>query len=341
MENREICVSVICLTYNHAAWIRDALEGFVQQNTNFRYEVLVHDDASTDHTADIIREYEKQYPDLVRGIYEEENQYSKNVPIIEEIVMPYVRGRYIALCEGDDYWTDPNKLQKQVDILEMHPEIDICAHRSRILQNGVLEGSFPDCEKEQVFTVENVILGGGSFVPTASLLCRRSVRELHYRFSDYMSLDYTWQIQGALRGGMYYLPEVMSVYRQNVGGSWTLRIHENRKYHIEHLLSDKTMLRLLDEDTNGKYHAVIVYRQMIRDAKLQKLIMDSRTDEYTDLEKEIQTDTKRYTKDLLGDRRVRLIDKIKFATLRINKTLFYLVYRIGDWRNVICRRNAN
>lgn len=341
MEHQDICVSVICLTYNHAAWIRDALEGFVQQNTDFRYEVLVHDDASTDETAQIIREYEKRYPGLVKGIYEEENQYSQNVQIIEEIVMPYVRGRYLALCEGDDYWTDCNKLQKQVDILEAHPEIDICAHKSRILQNGSLAGAFPKCDRERIFSVEEVIFGGGSFVPTASIVCRRSVRDIHYRFSDYMSLDYTWQIQGALHGGMYYLPEAMSVYRRNVGGSWTLRIHDDKAYHIEHLLSDKKMLQLLDADTNGQYHAVIVYRQMLRNAKLQKLIMDLGTDAYQELEQEIARDTGRYTKYLLRDRRVRLIDKIKFGTLLWNKKLFYLVYRIGDWRNHICRKSVS
>ena len=118
---QEIVVSTYCLAYNHEKFIRDALEGFVSQKTNFRYEVLVHDDASTDGTARIIREYEEKYPDIIKPIYQKENQYSKGIDIVGTIITPRLKGTYIAICEGDDYWTDPEKLQRQVDILEAMP----------------------------------------------------------------------------------------------------------------------------------------------------------------------------------------------------------------------------
>ena len=105
-----IVVSVYCLAYNHEQYIRDALEGFVRQKTNFRYEVLVHDDASTDNTPAIIREYAQKYPDIIKPIFQTENQYSKGVKILPEIIHPKSSGRYIAFCEGDDYWCDENKL---------------------------------------------------------------------------------------------------------------------------------------------------------------------------------------------------------------------------------------
>jgi len=115
-------VSICCLAYNHEPYIRDCLDGFMIQQTNFDFEVLIHDDASTDKTAEIIREYEKKYPDIIKPIYQTENQYSKRVGITRVFQFPRARGKYIAMCEGDDYWTDPLKLQKQVDFLESNPD---------------------------------------------------------------------------------------------------------------------------------------------------------------------------------------------------------------------------
>ena len=117
-ENNEILVSICCITYNHEKYIRDAIEGFLMQKTDFPFEVLIHDDASTDGTADIIREYETKYPDIIKPIYQTENQYSKGIKISATYNYPRAKGKYIALCEGDDYWIDPYKLQKQVDFLE-------------------------------------------------------------------------------------------------------------------------------------------------------------------------------------------------------------------------------
>lgn len=122
-------VSIHCLTYNHAPYIRECLDGFLMQKTNFSIEVLIHDDASTDGTADIIREYEAKYPDIIKPIYQTENQYSKGVKVSATFNFPRAKGKYIAICEGDDYWTDPLKLQKQVDFLESHPDYVMCSHR--------------------------------------------------------------------------------------------------------------------------------------------------------------------------------------------------------------------
>ncbi len=117
-QDNEIMVSIVCDAYNHEKYIADALEGFVMQKTNFAFEILVHDDASTDRTAEIIRDYEKRYPNLIKPIYETENQYSKQDGSLERIQFGRVKGKYTAMCEGDDYWTDPLKLQKQFDAME-------------------------------------------------------------------------------------------------------------------------------------------------------------------------------------------------------------------------------
>lgn len=128
-DQRPLMVTIQCITYNHEKYIRQCLEGFVMQKTNFRFEAIVHDDASTDGTADIIREYAKQYPDIIKPIFETENQYSKHDGTIGKIIRQNTFGKYVAMCEGDDYWIDPLKLQKQVDFLECHPECVYSCHR--------------------------------------------------------------------------------------------------------------------------------------------------------------------------------------------------------------------
>ena len=119
-------VAIRCITYNHEPYIRDCLDGFVMQKTDFPFVAIVHDDASTDGTTNIIREYAKKYPDIIKPIFETENQYSKGVESIMRIMRNALidsGASYIAMCEGDDYWTDPLKLQKQVDYLESHPDV--------------------------------------------------------------------------------------------------------------------------------------------------------------------------------------------------------------------------
>lgn len=122
-------VSVCCITYNHASFIRKCLDGFLMQQTDFPIEILIHDDCSTDGTTEIIKEYAAQYPDLIFPLYEEVNQYQQGKATeIDFYNYRRARGKYIAYCEGDDYWTDPLKLQKQVDFMELHPEYSVCFH---------------------------------------------------------------------------------------------------------------------------------------------------------------------------------------------------------------------
>lgn len=127
---------ICCLAYNHERYIRDALEGFVMQKTDFPFVAIVHDDASTDGTADIIREYAAKYPHIIKPIFETENQYSKGDGSIRRIVgdaLRVVGAKYIAMCEGDDYWTDPHKLQKQVSYLDTHPDIVYTCHNYEVI----------------------------------------------------------------------------------------------------------------------------------------------------------------------------------------------------------------
>jgi len=126
-------VSVCTITYNHAPFIRQCMDGVLMQKTSFPIEHLIHDDASPDGTGDIVREYEARYPDIIKAIYQTENQFSKGTPMLSKYLFPKARGKYIALCDGDDYWTDPLKLQKQVDFLEAHPDYAMCGGKYQTL----------------------------------------------------------------------------------------------------------------------------------------------------------------------------------------------------------------
>ena len=125
-------VSIICSTYNHGLYISQCLDGFLMQKTNFPFEILIHDDASTDNTPDIIREYEHNQPQVIRPIYQKENKYSKKEDIFAKYQCSRVRGKYIAICEGDDYWIDPLKLQKQIDFLENNPDYGMIYTTSKV-----------------------------------------------------------------------------------------------------------------------------------------------------------------------------------------------------------------
>ena len=139
-QNKDIqqplMVTIRCIAYNQEPYIRDCLEGFVMQQTNFRFEAIVHDDASTDGTAAIIKEYAEKYPDIIKPILETENQYSKHDGSLERIMNEHIHGKYVAYCEGDDYWIDPLKLQKQVDFLEEHPDISLSVCRFNLLNQN-------------------------------------------------------------------------------------------------------------------------------------------------------------------------------------------------------------
>lgn len=266
----EIAVSVICNAYNHGKYIRDAMEGFVMQKTNFKFEVLVHDDASTDNTADIIREYEAKYPEIIKPIYQTENQYSKGVKPGITYQYPRAKGKYIAFCEGDDFWTDPLKLQKQYDALEAHPEIDICAHCARAEKNGRLVSYFAPASTDTIIKPEDVIYGEGNFVATNTLMFKPCIVMEPMNFRKQLMLDYTMQIQGSLKGGMLYLSDCMSVYRFMADGSWTRRVKADPKKREDLYVNKQKMLDILNEETDKKFNELI-QRRKLKNEFLHKL----------------------------------------------------------------------
>ena len=220
----EVMVSAYCLAYNHEKYIRDALEGFVSQKTNFKYEVIVHDDASTDHTAEIIAEYAAKYPDIIKPIYEEENQYSKGVNISKDIIFPHLSGKYIAICEGDDYWCDENKLQRQFDFLEAHPYYTACVHNTRVIDYLVnWTGPMYEQERDKDLSFREIANYGIAAFHISSILLHREFYPVPEEISSKLFGDYPLSIYLRLNGKIWYMKDVMSVYRENTAGSWTRR----------------------------------------------------------------------------------------------------------------------
>lgn len=215
-------VSVCCITYNHEKFIEQAINGFLMQKTTFRFEVIIHDDASTDGTTDIIKKYEKLFPEIIRPIYQKENQYSKGIKkIATTFVFPCARGKYIAMCEGDDYWTDPYKLQKQVDFLEKNPDYSMCFHDCMILnQNtGIMKARIGNRQIDSDVNLKSLIFENN--IPTASMCFRNNLPDRPYLIFKTEKGDYALAIHIAEHGLLHYLPDAMSVYRVHEGGVWS------------------------------------------------------------------------------------------------------------------------
>ena len=265
--NSDIMVSICCITYNHEKYIKDALEGFLNQKTNFNFEILIHDDASIDNTANIIREYENKYPNIIRGIYQTENQYSKNNKIAETFLFPMARGKYIALCEGDDYWIDNNKLQKQVNFLEENEEYSLVVHPS-LCENQVSNERYKmksfNTDKSldlREFLEEYYHVAPKVLFQTSSLVFRgKYIKELliekpQFNYNCNVG-DIPLELFLANKGKIYFFNSFMSVYRTCVPGSWTLKQRSDLQC-IKSLENMKQMYTEFDIYTGKKYEKII------------------------------------------------------------------------------------
>jgi len=251
-------VSIVCCTYNHEGYIEDAIKGFLGQKTSFSFEIILHDDCSSDKTSEIIKRYANAYPEIIKPIFQLDNQYSKGVRVFFN-ASSYAQGEYLAFCEGDDYWISPHKLQRQVDALRFRPEPEICFH-SAIKTIGDFKSNSLFCKYaggDQIFSVSTIIRCGGSFMPTASMMIRRSFFDRAFSdktgfFKKHMT-GYFYQIFCSLKGGALYIDQPMSVYRSMADGSWSEQMEFNQEYFKKWLSNYLSSLREADMKTNYKY----------------------------------------------------------------------------------------
>ena len=264
----EIKISVCCLAYNHEKYIRETIEGILMQKTSFRYEVLINDDASTDETTKIIKEYEQKYPEIIIGLYHKENQYSLGKHVFLE-QFSKSRGKYIFTCECDDYWVNEKKLQRQFEIMESNPDVSLCTHQVRhVEENGI-----PQQVVQPNFIDREGIISGSEFIKL--MLTRKEQSIFHYssycfRKKHVLELvnntpDFFWaapvgdiflQLFLGHYGNIYYIPCEMSHYRRNSINSWTLN-NKSKEKKIVHLVKMIESYRLFDEYTEMRYTTVI------------------------------------------------------------------------------------
>ncbi len=227
-------VSIINNTFNHEKFIRDAIEGFLMQQTTFKVEILIHDDASNDTTPSIVRDYENRYPSLIFPIYQTTNQYSKGIKPSRNYQFPRSRGKYIALCEGDDYWTDPLKLQKQVVFLENNPGFAICHHNMIVkYENNPENDRFWNSPEQSEITFIHD-LARGNYISTASCLFRNNLSLTSQDwFKNAPVGDYFLHMENAKYGKIRYMRDIMGVYRVHEGGIWE---KTDQKFKLEKLI---------------------------------------------------------------------------------------------------------
>ena len=275
MESK-LMVSISCITFNHENYIGRAIESFLSQETNFKIEILIHDDASTDETQEIIRKYEQKFPDIIKPIYQKENQYSKgNKRMNAEFNFPRAQGKYIAFCEGDDYWTDNFKLQKQVDFLEKNLDYNLCGSRAQLYHEET--GKMTKSEGKIYGNVSlNDVLRKNQFSTCTAVLRKANLDQaLFSNWEKFFTGD--WSLWcGLLRNGKgYNFKEVTAQYTVHSGGitsgrkkGKTLRNKlEDRMFMIDNFPKKKKIIK--------GYGKKIIFHYLWKSMLLQKEYYDA------------------------------------------------------------------
>lgn len=255
--HNDIKVTVVCITYKHERYIESCLNGIVMQQTDFPFEVIVYDDASPDKTAEIIKSFEERYPELIKPFYQKNNATSRGYNKYHDIY-PLAKGKYLAICEGDDFWTDPLKLQKQYDFMESHPDYSLCGTAAHLARE---DGSFMP---------ETFSLSGGSreisteeiidnwCMATASLFYRKDKRVIDIPYiGDCRNGDYATAVYLALNGRVYYIDEPTCAYRKMSIGSLGYRWRSEPEFYKKSRLAYLDMLKRIDVFSEYKYTDLI------------------------------------------------------------------------------------
>ena len=254
----KLLVSIVCITYNQENYIAQTIESFLMQKTNFGFEIIIGEDCSTDETRKIIKEYQSR-TDKIKLITSEQNVGMMNNFFR---TLKQTKGKYIAVCEGDDYWTDSHKLQKQVDYMEANPDCSLYAHTTSIIRENKNTGKFVrPAKQDQILSIEDVLRNSGRFLATPSFLFPRNlVDELPEFFLNSSVGDYPLTMILAHKGYIYFKDEPMAVYRTGTHGSWTGNLWRGSNYRqkiIDNIERDISILNGFDFYSDNQYTTVV------------------------------------------------------------------------------------
>ena len=263
MENKAL-VTTILPTHNHAPYIARAIESVLMQETDFPFDILLHDDASTDGTADICRDYAKKYPDKITLIAQEVNQYQIDRHIQQKILFPRVRAKYTAILDGDDYWISPYKLQKQVGYLEAHPDCTLCiSGADKVGADGTLISSteLAPYDRDRVVDPNDMIRAGGGFCASDTIVAPTKLLQRMPDFCGYTEVeDIPVQLWCSLNGYAWYIAENLMAYCYALPGSWSTRQYAaERDTRMKTHEGIKAQLLAFDDYTQGRYHEAFMY----------------------------------------------------------------------------------
>lgn len=276
---RNIEVSIYCLAYNHERYIAQTIESIISQKTDFEFQLIIHDDASSDKTTTIIAEYAQKYPNVIVPIFQKENQYSQGISIIKNYIYPRIEGEYIAICEGDDYWSDNNKLQIQYAFLSNNQDYSAVCHAAKkinaVTGKEIAEIRPFDCDTD--CDMVDAIHGLGSSVATNSCFFRKSVYQEMFRLREKLPRtgvgDYLLLVAAANCGKIRYMDSEMSVYRYGVPGSWTTKMKKSGKTTKERFLRKREyFLEALEEYIDKSFSDAI--QDKLKDTRFEICLLN-------------------------------------------------------------------
>lgn len=320
---KNILVSISCLTFNHEKYIKQTIDSFLMQKTNFKFEILIHDDASTDNTATIIKEYEKKYPTLFRCIYQKENQYSQGIRgIMSRFNFPRAKGKYIALCEGDDYWTDPLKLQKQIDFLENNEEFGLVHAQMNKLFDATNKIIPINKDRSKTSFVE--LLKENPIVTLTTVMRKdlllKYMEEVQPQTKKWIAGDTPMWLWFSLHSKIHFLDEIMATYRVCLGSMSNVIGSEKYLDYIKSRLSIRKFF--VDKYFSSKKEYLnIIHKRFYKDAEYHALKIKEK-----DIIDTISLEFKK-NKMFIKSAYFHLMSKlIKYNFIY---TLLFLVYRIS------------
>lgn len=263
-EKDEVIVSIFMITYNHEKYIKEAIESILEQKTNFVYELVIGEDCSIDNTREILKEYQKEYPDKIKLIL-----HDSNIGVIPNMLATFraCRGKYIAMCEGDDFWTDPLKLQTQVDFLENNLEYNMCFTSSENYNQttGEVVEQFPDSFQDKDYTLNDIFKS--NMGNTCTVMYRNLNIEIPSVFNTFSLGDWPLHMLYAERGKVKYIGKSMARYRIHPGGIWSQdKVVNNLRHVIDMLLGMNTYFeRKYEKEIHtsiSKYLLILAFKYM-------------------------------------------------------------------------------